>query len=398
MIKKIYFELYKNFKIIFRNISSISLLILGPLLLILLIGFAFSGTEVHSIKIGVKASDYESLQPFLDNFTGIGEIEKYEKIDPCINDMRQEKIHICLEFSDGFSDQDEFNQGHIAFYFDNTRKILSNEIVDGISDFLGLTTEKISIESAQTIFKNIETLVVFLDRRNNDILVLINESEKMKSDILQRKERLIEIREDFLPKYEKIKKLQKSIKNISKDVDSSYMSFDSDIDNFKDKVNEIENSIEEVLEVANIPNYYVYEINKTFFITTNKTYLNLNNFSYEKINLSIINITNHEFVIPPVNYSVILNETRKIDYSSLPIDESFNFAMISFKQGINTFEDSIDSFDENITRYYELLNEQKLEFDEIIYQIDNVKILLDEEIDATDTYIKTIDESVIKIT
>ena len=72
--------------------------------------------------------------------------------------------------------------------------------------------------------------------------------------------------------------------------------------------------------------------------------------------------------------------------------------MISFKQGINTFEDSIDSFDENITRYYELLNEQKLEFDEIIYQIDNVKILLDEEIDATDTYIKTIDESVIKIT
>jgi len=68
--------------------------------------------------------------------------------------------------------------------------------------------DKISLDSAKTIFQNIENMVVYLYDRNSDISTIINESNSIKQDLILRKQKLINVQEQFEPSYFKIKEIQ----------------------------------------------------------------------------------------------------------------------------------------------------------------------------------------------
>ena len=56
----------KNIKLVFRSYSSLLLLVLGPLLLILLVGFAFGGSALHDINIGIIKYEYTDGEMLFD--------------------------------------------------------------------------------------------------------------------------------------------------------------------------------------------------------------------------------------------------------------------------------------------------------------------------------------------
>ncbi|MBN2421790.1 ABC transporter permease [Candidatus Woesearchaeota archaeon] len=369
------------------------LLVIGPLFLILLIGFAFSGDDVHSITIGIKSADFNALQPVISNFSGIGTIHEYSEVEPCIEDMRLEKTHICIEFSDDFiktEDNETIPSGQIVFYFDNTRKKISNAIVQELTEFMGITSEKISIESAKTIFANIEALVVFLDQRNSDIVVLVNESSNLKHDLTERRQKLVGFRDEFLPRYNKIKLIQSRINNITESVNSSYSEFIYELNLLDYELELLNYEITGWINPITLPGYYIYEINMTRYMTTNLSFLSLNNITFSQFNL-----TNFTFI-----NRTMLNDTLNndmIDISDISENDYRKLLASSIDDRINKVHSLVERATDSTTGLYNEFILLKTEFDSVIFQLDEFRIMLDSEIEATDIYLRKIDAAVIKI-
>lgn len=397
---KLYFELYKNFKLIFRNISSIALLILGPLTLILLIGFAFSGDSVHGIQIGVKTDDFDALSPIISNFTGIGEVIEYEYIEPCISDMQHEKTHICLEFSDEFmkyQDDETIPSGQILFYYDNSRKKISTAIVNQISEFMGLTSEEISIESAKTIFQNIETLVVFLGDRSSDIDTLVQESYSLQYDLIERKKKLIEFRSEFLPKYYSIKRIQARINNLSSSLNESYSALNSEIILLDSELTQISDLLTNSVPSIALPKYYIYEQNDTYQLTANLSQIYALETQYNLTSIPYFNLTNYTLVNP--SYLIVNNKTDNItvDLSSITPEQYKILAVSSALSRIDSLHTIIYDFSGTAGELFNRYNEINSEFDSMVVLLDEFKDMLDDEIDSIDIYLIKIDSAVANI-
>lgn len=330
--EKILFEIYKNFRIIFRNWGSLALIVLAPLLLILLVGYSFSEDTIHGINIGVAAENID-LSEFKANVSSYGKITEYSNVNDCILDMILERTHICLEITGSLNaEKGEIPFGNVKFYYDNTRKRISLLLIYQLKDFFGLAAEKISLISTTEIFDNLQNLLGFLNERISDIDSVKNESEKIQIDLIDRKEKLIKTRDDFTPKYLLVKSVQTEI-NYYAD------SFD--------------NSSKELLESI----YYVKEASADI----------RDILADEIINLTIINKRNL----------------------------SISAAVLDF--GLLQFDKRADALANTTNATLSEVRQIKTSLDSVVFELDNINELLNEEINRTDEYILLINQSVVKI-
>ena len=382
-MKKLLYEQIKNFKILFRNISSLLLLIIGPLSLILLIGFAYSGEGIHSVNIGAISDDFDSLEPAFANFSSFAEIIEYSEVESCINDMALDKVHICLEFGEDFmQNSGEIPTGTIVFYYDNSKKALSTKIVDSISDFFGVQADKISLESATTIFQNIENMVVYLYDRNADISTIVNESLSIKHSLILRKEKLIEIQEEFEPTYNNIKKVQKNLEKLNTEINTSYKEFNESLALVESNLVLVKSQL--LLLKITYPNKEIYISNSTY--TTNPNFFNENNISYFELGDLNYSIINKSIDIPKFNQSINLNDLNS--------DISTNIIINSALDSIEVLEDSLAQLQNKTNTYFFYVGNQKTEFDKAVVLLDTIKKLLDADIKSSDEYIQKIDSAV----
>jgi ABC-type multidrug transport system permease subunit len=207
---KLLYEVYKNFKLIFRNWATLFLVVLAPLILILLVGYSYSGENLHDIRIGAIAEPSMNLDGLAQNISAYAVLERYDSLESCLLDVSTGRTHMCLEFSGDFLTQ-KIPTGNLTFYYDNSRKRVSLSLLSEMKDFFGLTSEKISLISVQEIFGNIQNLVDFINERIGEIDIVKNESVQIKSDLLQRKQQLIEFQKDFTPKYVAVKTVQSGL-------------------------------------------------------------------------------------------------------------------------------------------------------------------------------------------
>ena len=241
---RLLFEIYKNLKLIFRNWSSLLLIVLAPFLLILLAGYSFSGEQLHDIKIGVHAQEDLDLGDLAKSVSGFGEVFRYESADRCIRDMIDEKVHICLDIKGSLSVKGgEIPSGEVVFYYDNTRKRISLLLMSEIKDYFGLTAEQISLISTQEIISSMQNLLVFLNERIDDVDSVKNESEKIMSDLEVRKQRLIVLRDDFEPRYLVVKSVQADFNSNKRALDNQSESLLESLEGLRDIIAEIDQNI-----------------------------------------------------------------------------------------------------------------------------------------------------------
>lgn len=209
MIRKMIFEVYKDFKLIFRNLSTVLLIVLAPLFLILAVGYSFSGEYLHDIRMGIIADDSMNMEELSKSVTRFGEIKRYGFADDCIFDMAVERTHMCIEIIGSLNaGGGDIPSGEVNFYYDNTRKKISLLLLSEMKDYFGLTSERISLISTQEIIDNIQNLLFFINDRIDDVDIIKNESVKIQGDLTQRKARLVEVRDDFTPRYLYVKSVQ----------------------------------------------------------------------------------------------------------------------------------------------------------------------------------------------
>jgi len=249
---KLGYMIIKNLKIVFRSWSSLFLLIIGPLLLILIVGFVFGGNSIHDINIGVVAKEGINTEDVVSVLIS-DEIftTNYQLIETCMLDLKLDNVQVCIEFSDDFEMiKNKASKGRIVFYYDNTKYNLVSYLTDHLQESLDLTSEQITLEIANNILGNIEDTVIEMESMRTKLGQFILNAKSVRDDLVNTKETLEDIQTKFKPIYNETLRLKVLLDENSGNINStinllgtSSSSVTSQISSVLLSIDEIENSI-----------------------------------------------------------------------------------------------------------------------------------------------------------
>lgn len=202
---KLLFIIQKNLRLVFRNWMTFLLLVLGPLLLILITGFAFGGEELHDIFIGVHAPNPEAIQPVVDALASEDvAIVYFPAIDSCIAAMNHSVVEICADFSPEFQE----GTGSVTFYYDVTRYNLVRYILEYLKKQVAITSEQISLQASTQIFSDINGFILDMQTGKQQVLDLRTNALLMREDLVVAHDDVVTAQSTFVPPYMRIKELQ----------------------------------------------------------------------------------------------------------------------------------------------------------------------------------------------
>ena len=138
--------IFKNFKLIVRNKTSILALILAPVVIIFLLGLAFNTTNIYNIRVTVYSSYYTELSDtLLDKLsTKDFSVQKTGSAKECVEMIKAGESNICLELPPDLSiDKDKTN--NIVFHVDPSQINLVWLVLDIISSEISTKSEEISL-------------------------------------------------------------------------------------------------------------------------------------------------------------------------------------------------------------------------------------------------------------
>ena len=165
----------KNLLLLLRSRSSAFVILFGPLVIILLIGLAFTTSSSTNIAVGYHAPQLTPLtERFVQNMEHDGfVIESFTTIDECVETIKMGTVQTCILFPDDFAIEND-KTNIITFYVDSSRANFVYQIIDSVSTNLGVETAELS--------KNLTTSVLdVLDQTNKGIVKTTEEVVKLKA-------------------------------------------------------------------------------------------------------------------------------------------------------------------------------------------------------------------------
>jgi ABC-type multidrug transport system permease subunit len=138
----------KNLKLLFRSRETAYTIILGPLLIILLVSFAFkTAGDDYTINVGTyapKSTDYSDRTTNALQAKGYA-ITNFAQLEPCLQAIRSGAMHVCIAFSER-----EVGNGTVpvAVYMDLGKTNVVYQIADDLSASLELQTDAIRTKLA----------------------------------------------------------------------------------------------------------------------------------------------------------------------------------------------------------------------------------------------------------
>ncbi len=201
---KLFYIIQKNLRLVFRNWTTFALLVLGPMLLILIAGFAFSGDELHNIYLGIHATNNAGIQNIVDSLASEDvHIIFFPKINRCITAMNHSVVNICADFAPDFNET-----GNVVFYYDATRYNLVRYILEYLKEKIAITSEQVSLEATEKIFTDITQFVLDMQTGQQQVHDLQSSALLLKQDLVDTHTDVVTAQNTFVPKYMKIKSAQ----------------------------------------------------------------------------------------------------------------------------------------------------------------------------------------------
>jgi ABC-type multidrug transport system permease subunit len=178
---KIIFEMIKkNFRNILRSKSSALIILLGPFLIILLIGIAFNTTGLHNINIAIYAPQ---TSPVLDEI-----IESLEENDfnvrygdseqECIDFVKDGEAHLCISVEGELTQEDA--ERKLTFHVDYSKVNLVFSILNVITHEVEDIAEDLSLEYTELLIEQMNKTAAEITEKSNTITALANNAEDMK--------------------------------------------------------------------------------------------------------------------------------------------------------------------------------------------------------------------------
>lgn len=136
--------IWKNIKLVIRSKTSALVVILGPLLLILLVGAAFNTANIYGIRVGAYSENYSELTNSIINSLVQKQynVIKTDSKDSCIKGISTSQFHVCVVFPKNLNVE---SSEQIFFYVDNSRANLVYIIIETVLGQVGAKSEELSL-------------------------------------------------------------------------------------------------------------------------------------------------------------------------------------------------------------------------------------------------------------
>lgn len=156
----------KNLKLLLRSKTSMFVIIFGPLLIMLLVGFAFNNPSASKLNIGYFANQKTNLTnsfiTALSSNPGFSVIE-YSDQHTCISMIEQGKGHMCIVFPDDFKLSNEESK-EVVFYVDQSRANFVYAIIDTVSQKVDFASNQLSFQMTNDLL----SALAFSQKSNNE--------------------------------------------------------------------------------------------------------------------------------------------------------------------------------------------------------------------------------------
>lgn len=163
----------KNIKQLIRSKTSALIILIGPLLLIALLGLAFNNVNEYALNIGVFSQEYsETTNAYISSIQSSNYIiTNLETESDCINAVKDTSLHACIIFPKDMQINSRVKP-EINFYVDSTNEIIVHNVISTISSKFNTKTQEFS----QGLVSDVITVINSIDSDSKELNLEINES------------------------------------------------------------------------------------------------------------------------------------------------------------------------------------------------------------------------------
>jgi len=160
----------KNFKLLLRSKASAFIILVGPLLIILLVGLVFSGQSSYGLSIGYYTPTHNNLtNAFVDSLKQSDYyVQEFKDEESCVRKIEQGIIHTCIIFPEDFKISNE-QKNELRFLVDYSKMNLVYKVIDSVSGILDVESKELSQSLTQVLLSRINATIK--DIENNLVIV-----------------------------------------------------------------------------------------------------------------------------------------------------------------------------------------------------------------------------------
>jgi ABC-type multidrug transport system permease subunit len=156
----------KNLKLLMRSRTSMFVTIFGPLIIMLLVGFAFNNPSASKLDIGyyapIKTNLTNSFVTALSDNQGFL-VTEYNSEKLCIEMIEQGKSSICIVFPENFELSNN-QSNEVIFYVDQSRANFVYAVLDTVNEKIDFTSSQLSTQLTNELL----SALAFSQKTNND--------------------------------------------------------------------------------------------------------------------------------------------------------------------------------------------------------------------------------------
>ena len=230
----------KNFKLLLRSKTSALIIVLGPLLVIFLVGIAFDNMDQYTLNIGVYSDSYSELTESLilklqDNDF---RVQKFDSIEYCIDKIKQETVHTCIEFPPGFTiSKGDVND--LILHVDYSKMNLVFMVLDTLSSSIEEQSSEISMDLTSVLLDKLESVKVQIYNLNPSLDDLKSQNEQLLLELGKLKQDVLSV---------KVKDLKDTSTGIKTDLLTK-------VNSARTQITVVKTSIDSILDGTNVSNY-----------------------------------------------------------------------------------------------------------------------------------------------
>jgi ABC-type multidrug transport system permease subunit len=171
----------KNFTLLARSRSSAFMLLLGPLIVIALVGLFLSGKSTYDLSVGYYSPAETNLsREFIDALEESDfSVIKFSSEQACVDTIKQGAIHTCIIFPKNFEVKNS-RSAEMRFVVDYSRINLVYKVIDAVSFILENETNEVSKGLTNSLLDKINQTM--LDIGKNQVAL---EQVKQKNALMQ---------------------------------------------------------------------------------------------------------------------------------------------------------------------------------------------------------------------
>lgn len=153
MIGELFAIIEKNIRRLLRSKISALIILLGPILLMGVVGIAFNNIGLFGIKINVYSENYEeTVENLIQKLESKQfEVKKVETNETCIENVKNGFAHVCIQFH-----TDDVAGTKIQFYLDFSRVNLVFTLLEALSGRFADESKKISLGLTQELINKLK--------------------------------------------------------------------------------------------------------------------------------------------------------------------------------------------------------------------------------------------------